>query len=458
MNRHATSLSQQTQLKQHIQLSQKMSLRLGVLRTSNPHLRQWLWQMMCAAPQRVQIGGSASYPEDETDRHEWQTVSWLDQHQLDANKSQLYEWLDDQLLSRPQQLAIEALIESLNERGYIVDALSDIAAVVGCTVDALRAAQQRLHHATFPVGFENPHVFLIHQLQYIKQQMQDSIVFKKNMNAAQEVALTAFLEQLGLGGWQKLLKLLIDQTAWHQLAKRCGLLLSVADEVLLHCRSLQIHPWQPQQPDWLAEQAPELLVELTPSGWQVRPNPAVWPDWHVVHSTQASSELGGGDKDVTDWHATDWRVMQETWQMGVMTLCRIAHHVVMVQQAFFTQGRIALKILRQVDVGDALSLHSSTVSRACQAVSLQIMGGSMAGVMSLNDLFCRHASHQKALSSEAMVVIMQQLIRHEASHKPLSDQKLVDLLAQQGIQLARRTVAKIREQHGVLPARLRKKI
>jgi RNA polymerase sigma-54 factor len=148
--------------------------------------------------------------------------------------------------------------------------------------------------------------------------------------------------------------------------------------------------------------------------------------------------------------------MQETWQMGVMTLCRIAHHVVMVQQAFFTQGRIALKILRQVDVGDALSLHSSTVSRACQAVSLQIMSGSMAGVMSLNDLFCRHASHQKALSSEAMVVIMQQLIRHEASHKPLSDQKLVDLLAQQGIQLARRTVAKIRELHGILPARLRK--
>jgi RNA polymerase sigma-54 factor len=136
------------------------------------------------------------------------------------------------------------------------------------------------------------------------------------------------------------------------------------------------------------------------------------------------------------------------------TIQRIAAEIVRHQQEFLEKGRSFLRPLNMATVADAVGVHETTVSRA-------IAGKYIAtphGVFELRFFFSHGIKTESGedLSNTSVKTAIADLVKNEAKHKPLSDDKLAKLLAAQGIQVARRTVAKYREALGILPSHLRK--
>jgi len=136
------------------------------------------------------------------------------------------------------------------------------------------------------------------------------------------------------------------------------------------------------------------------------------------------------------------------------TIYRIATEIVRVQEGFLENGIAGLKPLSMKQVADALELHETTISRACNGKYVATPRGTFefkyffaTGVAQVNGNVLSNASIQHALS---------EIIRNEDKKRPLSDQKIVEKLNQQGIHIARRTVVKYRKNLKILPTRLRR--
>jgi RNA polymerase sigma-54 factor len=136
------------------------------------------------------------------------------------------------------------------------------------------------------------------------------------------------------------------------------------------------------------------------------------------------------------------------------TLLRVISVVVQAQREFFDYGPQALKPLPMTQVADQLGIHVATVSRAVAEKYLQ----TPRGVVPLRKFFTGGLSTESGedMSYDAVRAALQEVIAAEDKSKPLSDEAIVDELKKRGIEIARRTVAKYRDQLGVPSARLRK--
>jgi RNA polymerase sigma-54 factor len=124
------------------------------------------------------------------------------------------------------------------------------------------------------------------------------------------------------------------------------------------------------------------------------------------------------------------------------------------QREFFDHGPQHLKPLPMIEVADQLGVHVGTVSRAVADKWLQ----TPRGVVALRKFFSGGTSTQsgESMSWDAVKATLQEIIEHEDKGKPLSDEALVDELKKKGIEIARRTVVKYRQQLDIPPARRRK--
>lgn len=141
-------------------------------------------------------------------------------------------------------------------------------------------------------------------------------------------------------------------------------------------------------------------------------------------------------------------------QQRQQTILSIAREIAVRQRAFLEEGVSALAPMTMSQVADAVGVHETTVSRA-------IAGKTVAtpqGVFEMKFFFTGgyRAADGAAVSSTSVKDVIAALIRGEDAHKPLSDQQIMALLGEQGLPVARRTVAKYREALGILPSHLRK--
>ena len=139
------------------------------------------------------------------------------------------------------------------------------------------------------------------------------------------------------------------------------------------------------------------------------------------------------------------------------TILQVAQAIVARQRPFFLQGPQALLPMRMEDIAEATGVHTSTISRAVNGKYLRCDFG----VFELRRFFSAAlpaAAGGEAVSADSVQAAIRALIAGENPAKPLSDAKLEAALAEQGITVARRTVAKYREKLRILPASLRKKI
>lgn len=137
------------------------------------------------------------------------------------------------------------------------------------------------------------------------------------------------------------------------------------------------------------------------------------------------------------------------------TIYNIADEIVKRQRRFFDEGIAYLKPMTMQVIANALDLHESTVSRAISNKYLQ----TPRGVFQFKYFFTTSIATSSGPAASATTVKdkIQEIIRNENSQKPLSDSKIIEILEKEGIQLARRTVAKYRKELNILPANLRRK-
>jgi len=148
------------------------------------------------------------------------------------------------------------------------------------------------------------------------------------------------------------------------------------------------------------------------------------------------------------------RVFLRSLQQRQQTLLAIGNQIVERQEEFFRRGKEALRPLIMAQIADAVGLHVTTVSRAVSGKFME----TPQGLLEMKYFFTPgfQNSDGTSVSNEVVKEAIRELIDHELPKSPLSDQDIVSSLSQRGLKVARRTIAKYREQLGILPSHLRK--
>ena len=156
----------------------------------------------------------------------------------------------------------------------------------------------------------------------------------------------------------------------------------------------------------------------------------------------------------TKMNSANWMI--QAIEQRRQTMLKVMNFIVDRQRAFFEKGVEYLTPLTLREVADVISLHESPVSRVTNEKYVQ----TPRGVLPLKFFFSSAlstASGEEA-SARSIRAKLEKMVADEDTAKPLTDQQIVHLFQEQGIQIARRTVAKYRDQLGILPARMRKRV
>ncbi|MCY0387629.1 RNA polymerase factor sigma-54 [Robbsia sp. Bb-Pol-6] len=200
---------------------------------------------------------------------------------------------------------------------------------------------------------------------------------------------------------------------------------------------------------------PDVIVRQVKGRWAVAINPAVMPRARV-HRMYAEmfAQSEGSSRSPLAQQLQEARWLLRNVQQRFSTIQRVAETIVAHQRAFFDYGEIALKPLVLRDVADELDLHESTVSRATGNKYM----ATPRGIFEFKHFFPRELGTESGgtCSAAAVRALLKEMISAEPGNAPLSDVTLAKLLAQQGVIVARRTVAKYRRLMKVPPAEMRR--
>ncbi len=205
---------------------------------------------------------------------------------------------------------------------------------------------------------------------------------------------------------------------------------------------------------------PDLIVDKVDGAYHVFLNDTGVPRLRLSRSYQ---DLARDRKNLTTEHrefiatkmnSANWMI--QAIEQRRQTMLKVMNFIVDRQRAFFEKGIEHLKPLTLREVAEVISMHESTVSRVTNEKYVQ----TPRGVLPLKFFFSSALSTASGedASARSIRAKLQKMVAEEDTGKPLTDQQIVHLFQEQGIQIARRTVAKYRDQLGILPARMRKRV
>jgi RNA polymerase sigma-54 factor len=345
-------------------------------------------------------------------------------------------------------LALSLLIDSLDDDGYLADPLEEIVQRLAVDLAVEDAAQRedlesRLRCALkflqsmdpSGVGARDLPECLVLQLR------------SRPRSQAKAIAIIVAKNHLDL----------LAKRDWRKLAAATG-----ADEDLLkeaHSLIVACEP-KPGRPFARTEQlvvVPDVVVRKAGRGFRVMLNPDVMPKLRI-NDFYAQAMRGGKGSDKPNG-ALGGQLQEARWfikniKQRFDTILRVSSAIVERQKGFFTHGEIAMRPLVLREIADELGLHESTISRVTTAKYMS----TPYGTFELKYFFGSALATETGgnASSTAVRALIKQFVGAEDTAKPLSDNQLATMLAEQGIQVARRTVAKYREALRIAPANLRK--
>jgi len=200
---------------------------------------------------------------------------------------------------------------------------------------------------------------------------------------------------------------------------------------------------------------PDVFVRRGEDGWQVEINPAIAPRLRV--NTAYAGCLGrSGEYSTLRSQLQEARWLVKSLEIRNETLVRVARAIVSHQQAFLERGEEGMRPLVLREIAEALELHESTVSRATTGKFMH----TPRGVYEFRYFFSSQVagSDGESVSSTAIRARIRKLIAEENPEKPLSDSALTRRLVSEGIEVARRTVAKYRESMGFPSSNERRRV
>ncbi|OZG70577.1 RNA polymerase factor sigma-54 [Hahella sp. CCB-MM4] len=251
---------------------------------------------------------------------------------------------------------------------------------------------------------------------------------------------------------------LLGNRDYAQLMRRSRLKEEDLRHVLKLIQGLNPKPGQSIQESETEYVVPDVMVRKTNGRWLVELNPEISPRIRV--NPGYASLVKRADSSADNTYLRD-QLQEARWfikslQSRNETLLKVASQIVEHQQGFLDYGEEAMKPLVLHDIAEAVEMHESTISR----VTTQKYMHTPRGVFELKYFFSSHVSTDSGgeCSSTAIRAIIKKLVAAESPKKPLSDSKIAALLGEQGINVARRTIAKYREALSIPPSNERKRL
>lgn len=372
-----------------------------------------------------------------------------------SENSSLTEHLTEQActlrLSEEDSTALLILIGSLDENGYLADELSSIA-------DQLLASRKD------SLEYELEHEDMLERLHCALLWLQAMDPPGVGARTASE-CLTLQLKQLPASASQTLaielcthhLELLAKRDH-KKLASSTGADENAVREAFQLILTLDPKPGRQFSSSSDSGIIPDVIIKKYRSQWKAALNPDVMPKLRVndIYARALRGHKGSDGAQALSQRLQEARWFIKNIQQRFDTILRVSQSIVDRQKNFFTHGEVAMRPLVLREIADELGLHESTISRVTTAKYML----TPLGIFELKYFFGSSLNTEAGgnASSTAVRALIKQLIAEENPHTPLSDNDLAKLLTEQGIQVARRTVAKYREGLKIPTALLRKTV
>jgi len=358
-------------------------------------------------------------------------------------------------LNGEERAALYFLIESLDEDGYLADPLPELA-------EALLAQEEMARGQPWPADLrlerQEALLLLLSTALHWLQHMEPAGVGARDLAECLKLQILELRNspaaRAALAICEQPLELMAKRDV-KRLVAQCGL-----DDLLVREALTLITRLEPKPGRRFADVqrnivVPDVLVSATEQGFLVRLNPEVMPRLRV-QEVYASALRGHKGEAV---QGMQQRLQEARWfikniQQRFDTILRVSSAIVERQRRFFQQGELAMRPLVLREIADELGLHESTISRVTSAKYM----ATPFGTYELKYFFGSGLGTETGInaSSTAVRALIRQLVAAEDPKKPLSDSQIADQLKVQGIECARRTVAKYREALRIAPTHLRK--
>ncbi len=468
--------SLQLKLSQHLALTPQLQQSIRLLQLSTLELEQELENYLLENPllereeeeYATQQSATSKNESDGTESAETEAVatpssndeeSWLgeesgysssassfddddnDHQDIRAATTSLREHLSWQLglMSIPERdrTLVQCLIEALDDDGYLTQSLEELAETLPAELEIEpEELQIALKHLQYfdptGVGARNAQECLALQLEALP------------VDETQTLALIIVRQHLDLLAARDFVKLKKHTNCDDNQLRDAQFLI----------RSLNPRPGAQYSALDARYITPDVVVRKIRGQWTVNVNSDAFPRLRInnLYAQILSKQRGSG----LSGQLQEARWLIKNVQQRFDTILRVAQSIVDRQRQFFDHGEVAMRPLVLREIADILGLHESTISR----VTTQKYMATPRGIFELKYFFGSHVATDAggACSATAIRALIKQLISAEDQKKPLSDSQLSDILGQQGIVVARRTVAKYREALNIQPVKLRKVI
>jgi RNA polymerase sigma-54 factor len=365
--------------------------------------------------------------------------------QLAACTPTLGEHLIGQLaltqLSARDKSVVSTLIAALDDGGYLSQSLEEIAELLPPELEVgLDELQIALHYLQScdpaGVGARTPAECLELQLKDLPPE-----------TPARELALSIVHNHL-------------EALAAHDFARLKRQLHCDEDDLRAAqhlIQSLNPHPGAVYSAGETRYIVPDVTVKKVKDTWVAALNPDAMPKLRInrMYAEILQNKLHAAGSQMSS-QLQEARWMIKNVQQRFETILRVAQAIVERQRHFFDHGEVAMRPLVLREIAEILSLHESTVSR----VTTQKFMATPRGIFELKYFFGSHVATETggACSATAIRALLKQLVSAEDCKRPLSDSKITQILCEQGIVVARRTIAKYRESLHIPPVSLRKSL
>jgi RNA polymerase sigma-54 factor len=382
---------------------------------------------------RDYMSQNASYAKRNSDDEERRQFFFDSLTEQPTLQQQLLEQLRGTNFSKEDIQLGELIIGNIDDVGFLTTPPEDIAANTGLELEDLQrvlAIVQTFHPVG--VGARDLRECLLIQLKRIGK--ESSLEWKVVSN---------HLEDLG-------------KKRYPEIARRCGTTVECVQRAANFIATLDPKPGQIFSPDPNHYVLPDVTVEKIAGTWQISLNGDQIPHLRISNTYKDLMAQQNRD-DVRDYireKIRSGKFLIKSIHQRQQTISNIAHEIVKRQVEFLEKGPSGLKPMTMVQIADIVGVHETTVSRAISGKYI----ATPHGVFDMKYFFTPgyQTAGGASMSNTSVKGVINELVSKENPKSPLSDKEIVELLEGQGIPIARRTVAKYRNELNILPSNMRK--
>ncbi|MBF1179873.1 MAG: RNA polymerase factor sigma-54 [[Eubacterium] sulci] len=328
------------------------------------------------------------------------------------------------------------IIENIDDNGYLSMSLEEICSVLDVDLDSCERVLDLIH--TFEpsgVGARNLNECLIIQLASLGE-LTDEIEF----------IISNRLKDLA-------------DNKYALISKDMGISIAEVQGIADLIRTLEPKPGRGFDSDNSIKYIiPDIYVEETNGEYVVSANDGSTPSLHISSYYNSLTEEAKSDKELSNYlnnrfNSAMW--LMKSIEQRKKTIYNVASAIVQFQNEFFAKGERFLKPLTLKQIAETVGVHESTVSRAINGKYMQCPRG----VFELKYFFTGGILNEdgSGVSSNSIKSMIKEFVDAEDDKKPLSDSKISEMLHEKGIDISRRTVAKYRDDIGILPSSKRRR-